>query len=131
MRDRAAVWTGSLNITDDGFTLMENNVLEIESAALAGYYASDFEQLWEKQNFENTGNIKTAPITVMFGGPPATVRVMFSPGCGLAIDTEIARRVRAAAASCAHLQLADQFGNVDQRAQRCPSRKTSEGRWHL
>jgi phosphatidylserine/phosphatidylglycerophosphate/cardiolipin synthase-like enzyme len=33
---------------------------------------------------------------MMFDGAPATVRVMFSPGCGLAIDTEIARRVRAA-----------------------------------
>jgi len=75
---------------------MENNVLEVESSPLASYYTRDFEQLWEKQNFENTGKIQTAPITLMFDGAPATVRVMFSPGCGLEIDTEVARRVRAA-----------------------------------
>jgi phosphatidylserine/phosphatidylglycerophosphate/cardiolipin synthase-like enzyme len=96
VRDEDAVWTGSLNMTDDAFTLMENNVVEIASAELAKYYAADFEQLWEKENFENTGEIQTAPVPLTFAGQPATVRVMFSPGCGLAIDEEIARRVRAA-----------------------------------
>src|SRR4051794_29957294 len=31
VRDRRAVWTGSLNMTDDAFTLMENNVLVLDS----------------------------------------------------------------------------------------------------
>src|SRR3984893_1315854 len=83
-------------MTDDAFTLMENNILEIYSSSLASYYAQDFEQLWEKENFENTGNIHTAPVPLTYSGRPATARVMFSPGCGLEIDTEIARRVRAA-----------------------------------
>jgi phosphatidylserine/phosphatidylglycerophosphate/cardiolipin synthase-like enzyme len=96
VRDRSAVWTGSLNMTDDAFTLMENNVLEIDSPALAGFYMQDFEQLWEKENFDNTGNIKTDAVPLMFAGQPATARVLFSPGCGLEIDAEIARRVRAA-----------------------------------
>jgi phosphatidylserine/phosphatidylglycerophosphate/cardiolipin synthase-like enzyme len=96
VRDRASVWTGSTNMTDDAFTLMENNVVEIDSPALAAYYAQDFEQLWEKENFENTGKIHSEPVPLTFSGQPATVRVMFSPGCGLEIDTEIARRVRAA-----------------------------------
>lgn len=96
VRDHGAIWTGSLNLTDDAFTFMENNVLQIESAALANYYAEDFEQLWEKENFENTGNIKTEPVQLMFEDRPATVRVFFSPGCGLEIDTEIAKRVHAA-----------------------------------
>ena len=52
VRDRGAVWTGSLNLTNDAFTLMENNVVEIDSPTLADYYARDFEELWEKQNFE-------------------------------------------------------------------------------
>ena len=56
----------------------------------------DFEQLWEKENFENTGKIPTAPVPLTFSDQPATARVLFSPGCGLEIDTEIARRVRAA-----------------------------------
>src|SRR5215470_2873525 len=96
MRDRQSVWTGSANMTDDAFTSMENNVVEIDSQPLANYYAEDFEQLWEKENFENTGEIHTQPVPVSFGGEPAEVRVMFSPGCGLEIDSEIARRVRAA-----------------------------------
>jgi phosphatidylserine/phosphatidylglycerophosphate/cardiolipin synthase-like enzyme len=96
VRDRKLVWTGSTNMTDDAFTLMENNILEIDSPALAGYYAQDFEQFWEKENFDNTGNIKTVPVRLTFSGQPATVRVLFSPGCGLEIDTEIAKRVRAA-----------------------------------
>ena len=94
VRDRASVWTGSTNMTDDAFTLMENNILEIDSTALASSYAQDFEQLWEKENFERTGNIHTAPVPLTFSDQPATARVMFSPGCGLEIDTEIARRVR-------------------------------------
>jgi phosphatidylserine/phosphatidylglycerophosphate/cardiolipin synthase-like enzyme len=96
VRDRQSVWTGSTNMTDDAFTLMENNILEIDSPALADYYAQDFEQLWDKENFENTGKIQTVPVPLTYSGQAATARVMFSPGCGLEIDTEIARRVRAA-----------------------------------
>src|SRR5438105_12980109 len=43
VRDRQSIWTGSTNITDDAFTLMENNILEIDSSELANYYAEDFE----------------------------------------------------------------------------------------
>jgi phosphatidylserine/phosphatidylglycerophosphate/cardiolipin synthase-like enzyme len=96
VRDRRSVWTGSTNMTDDAFTLMENNILEIDSPPLAAYYAQDFEQLWEKENFENTGHIHTEPVPLIFADQPATARVMFSPGSGLEIDAEIARRVRAA-----------------------------------
>jgi phosphatidylserine/phosphatidylglycerophosphate/cardiolipin synthase-like enzyme len=96
VRDRQSIWTGSTNMTDDAFTLMENNILEIDSPALANYYGQDFEQLWEKENFEHTGHIPTEPVPLIFSGQPAEARVMFSPGCGLEIDTEIARRVRAA-----------------------------------
>ncbi len=96
LRDGESIWSGSANMTDDAFTLMENNIVEIHSQALANYYAEDFEQLWEKENFENTGEIHTQPVPVSFAGQPAEVRVMFSPGCGLEIDSEVARRVRAA-----------------------------------
>jgi len=96
VRDGQAIWTGSANMTDDAFTLMENNIVEIDSQALANYYAQNFEQLWEKQNFEHTGDIYTEPVPLTFSNQPASARVMFSPGCGLEIDSEIARRVRAA-----------------------------------
>jgi phosphatidylserine/phosphatidylglycerophosphate/cardiolipin synthase-like enzyme len=96
LRDRQSVWTGSTNMTDDAFTLMENNVVEIDSSPLADYFAEDFEQLWEKENFDNTGDIQTGPVPLTFSDQPAEARVMFSPGCGLEIDSEIARRVRSA-----------------------------------
>ena len=96
VRDGQTVWTGSANMTDDAFTLMENNILEIDSQDLANYYAQNFEQLWEKQNFEHTGDIHTEPVPLTFSNQSASARVMFSPGCGLEIDSEIARRVRAA-----------------------------------
>ena len=94
VRDRQSVWTGSTNLTDDAFTLMENNIVQMDSPALAGYYAEEFEQLWEKENFENTGRIDTVSVPVTFAGQPAEARVMFSPGYGAEIDAEIARRVR-------------------------------------
>jgi phosphatidylserine/phosphatidylglycerophosphate/cardiolipin synthase-like enzyme len=96
VRDRQAVWTGSTNLSDDAFTLMENNIVEVESSLLADYYAQDFEQLWEKENFENTGDIRTQPVPLIFEDQPASAQVLFSPGCGIAIDTAIAERVRAA-----------------------------------
>jgi phosphatidylserine/phosphatidylglycerophosphate/cardiolipin synthase-like enzyme len=96
VRDRQSVWTGSANMTDDAFTLMENNIVEIDSQPLASYYAQNFEELWEKENFEHTGDIHTEPVLLTFSSQPATARVLFSPGCGLEIDSEIARRVRAA-----------------------------------
>jgi phosphatidylserine/phosphatidylglycerophosphate/cardiolipin synthase-like enzyme len=96
LRDGQAVWTGSANMTDDAFTLMENNVVEIDSQPLANYYARNFDDLWEKQNFEHTGDFHTEPVPLTFSNQPANAHVMFSPGCGLEIDTEIARRVRAA-----------------------------------
>ncbi|HEY1583377.1 MAG TPA: phospholipase D-like domain-containing protein [Chthoniobacterales bacterium] len=96
VRDAAAVWTGSLNLTNDAFTLMENNVVILDSPELAGFYGEDFQQIWEKANFEGTGNLKTSIATLVFSGEPVRAQVMFSPGCGLEIDAEIARRLRAA-----------------------------------
>src|SRR5437867_8353202 len=68
VRDGKSVWTGSTNMTNDAFTLMENNIVEIDSSALADYYAEDFEQIWEKENFDNTGNIRTTPVPLIFAG---------------------------------------------------------------
>jgi phosphatidylserine/phosphatidylglycerophosphate/cardiolipin synthase-like enzyme len=96
LRDGQSIWSGSANMTDDAFTLMENNIVEIDAQPLASYYAQNFEQLWEKQNFEHTGDIHSEPVPLTFSNQSANARVMFSPGCGLEIDSEIARRVRAA-----------------------------------
>src|SRR5204862_4944301 len=79
LRDQQSIWTGSTNMTDDAFTLMENNILEIDSSTLANYYAEDFEQIWEKENFEHTGDIHTEPVPLTFSNQSANTRVMFSP----------------------------------------------------
>ena len=124
VRDGQSVWTGSTNLTDDAFTLMENNIVTMDSAPLAANYAEEFEQLWEKQNFDNTGNIRTAAAPITFAGQPGTARVMFSPGFGHEIDSEIARRVREAKRRvriCSLLinsgTLISELGNLLQRGQ--------------
>src|SRR5438128_5132463 len=96
LRDRQSIWTGSTNLTDDAFTLMENNILEIDSSALANYYAQDFEQIWKKENFDKTGEIQTVMVPLTSSGQSTEARVMFSPGCGLEIDSEFAERDRVA-----------------------------------
>ena len=106
-------------MTDDAFTLMENNIVEITSPALAAYYAADFEQLWQKGHIENTGNVRTVPVTLQYSGNPAPTRVMFSPGYGLDIDAEIAKARRECATPHPHLQPAAQLGHADQRAHQC------------
>ena len=96
VRDGQSVWTGSTNLTDDAFTLMENNIVTVDSAPLAAYYAEEFEQLWKKENFDNTGDIRTVAAPITYAEQAGQARAMFSPGCGLEIDSEIARRVREA-----------------------------------
>ncbi|MDQ2868432.1 MAG: phosphatidylserine/phosphatidylglycerophosphate/cardiolipin synthase family protein [Verrucomicrobiota bacterium] len=96
VRDKESVWTGSTNMTDDAFTRMENNIVVIDSAPLAASYAQDFQQMWERENFDNTGHIETRPVPITFANQPGTARVLFSPGYGFEIDTEIARRLRTA-----------------------------------
>src|SRR5439155_20719503 len=73
VRDGTSIWTGSTNMTDDAFTLMDNNIVTIDSAALAAYYAEEFGQLWEKENFENTGDIRTVAAPITFAGQSGNV----------------------------------------------------------
>src|SRR5437868_4639703 len=77
VRDGESVWTGSLNLTDDAFTLMENNVVEIDSPPLASAFARDFDELWRKENFEDTGEVGSSQIPLTFSAQPATVSVLF------------------------------------------------------
>ena len=70
VRDHAAIWTGSMNMTDDAFTLMENNIVEITSPAIAGYYMQT-RAAWQNGHIENTGNVHTVPVTLQH---PANLR---------------------------------------------------------
>ena len=113
VRDGQTVWTGSANMTDDAFTLMENNVVEIDSQALANYYAEDFEQLWEKENFENTGEIHTtARARELCWSTGSGACHVFS---GLRFGNRFGDRQACAssAAPRSDLQLADQLRHAD------------------
>lgn len=90
---QASVWTGSTNWTTDSWTLQENNIVQIFSPAVAGYYTADFEQLWVKSNIGNSGSFDTRTVTLTYQGEPARIRLLFSPGRGPAIDYEVAQRV--------------------------------------
>src|SRR5204863_6996843 len=77
VRDAQSVWTGSTNLTDDAFTLMENNIVIIDSEIMAGYYAEEFEQLWDKENLDNTSNIRTVAAPITFANQAGNARAMF------------------------------------------------------
>jgi len=49
VRDGSAVLTGSTNWTIDSWTKQENFFVQVESAAVAGAYTRNFDQLWRRQ----------------------------------------------------------------------------------
>ena len=89
VRDRASVWTGSTNWTVDSWTREENVVVVVDSPAIAGAYARDFEELWTTQDVARSG--KEAPQRVEVDG--ATVRAWFCPGQGDELSHRIARAI--------------------------------------
>ena len=127
VRDRSSVWTGSTNMTDDAFSLMENNIVVLDSPGLAAWYAEDFEELWQKENFEETGDIKTEPVSLRFAGANASVQVMFSPGRGLDIDTEVGKPRSPRSTPGEDLQLAAQLRHAHRRTGRSPKRRARRG----
>ncbi|HET7035845.1 MAG TPA: phospholipase D-like domain-containing protein [Thermomicrobiaceae bacterium] len=92
----ATVWTGSLNLTDDAFTLQENNVIQVRSPEIAAAYSHDFQQLWQKEIIDHSGNFPTSPVQLRYAGQPALVQAMFSPGQGESIDNRIAHLIAGA-----------------------------------
>jgi len=45
--DGEVVWTGSTNLTDNGFTMNANNSLVITDTNLANVYTSEFQEMWD------------------------------------------------------------------------------------
>lgn len=93
VRDGEAVWTGSLNLSDDSMQRMENLILTIDSAAIAQHFARDFVQLWGTGRVVASGDFATESVMLRFAGAPALVDVDFSPGRGRAINALVAERV--------------------------------------
>jgi phosphatidylserine/phosphatidylglycerophosphate/cardiolipin synthase-like enzyme len=82
----AAVFTGSANYTNDSWGLQENNLLFVESPALATHYARDFSDLWSRGRIPDKpgdGDVSRA----MLGNVEAAVG--FTPGESPAVIKEI------------------------------------------
>jgi len=86
------VWTGSTNWTDDSWSLMENNIIRIDSPELCALYEVDFAELWERGDIATTGAHDTG--TVRVGN--VQIHVAFAPGEGRTIDHDAAQRISAA-----------------------------------
>ena len=89
VRDGETVWTGSMNWTNDSFSVQENVVAIVESSDVAAAFTEDFEQLWTTGIVEQSGFVD--PRTLNVGGTP--VRVWFTPGNGEELSARIARAI--------------------------------------
>jgi phosphatidylserine/phosphatidylglycerophosphate/cardiolipin synthase-like enzyme len=92
--EAGAVWTGSLNWSDDAWGRQENVVLEIPSPELAALYRANFEELWARGDLENTGHAGEA--TLQFGGAPVPAHVWFAPGRGRQMTQAVAHAIATA-----------------------------------
>jgi phosphatidylserine/phosphatidylglycerophosphate/cardiolipin synthase-like enzyme len=89
VRDLEAVWTGSMNWTDDSWSRQENVVAVVRSEELATRFAANFEVLWKDGNVEQSGFESPAPLDV--GG--TQVRPWFCPGNGEKLAHRIAKHI--------------------------------------
>lgn len=89
VRDGRSVWTGSMNWTDDSFSIQENVLATVDSPALAAAFTLDFEQLWTTGAVEKSGFVEPRPVDV--GG--RKVRAWFTPGFGEELSHRIAKRI--------------------------------------
>lgn len=88
IRDREAVWTGSMNWTQDSWTRQENAISILQSHDLAHAYGLNFDQLWESGSVIG-GRVDPRPVDV--GG--IEVRPWFTPEHGEALAHRIAKRL--------------------------------------
>jgi phosphatidylserine/phosphatidylglycerophosphate/cardiolipin synthase-like enzyme len=89
IRDRASVWTGSANWTDDSWSREENVIVVADSPELAHAFTLDFEQLWAAGNVADTGQVEPRPVQV----DGIEVRPWFCPGFGDALSHRIAKHI--------------------------------------
>jgi len=93
VRDREAVWTGSMNWSNDAMTRMENIALMLQSPRLAGYFTDAFTPLWERREIVSSGAFQTDAAPLIFAGEAEPTDVDFSPGQGEQINDWVAERV--------------------------------------
>ena len=89
VRDGEAVWTGSMNWTDDSFTHQENVVATIEAPEIARAFSLDFEHLWETGDVVTGGRAEPRQQDV----DGMRVRAWFTPGFGEELSQRIASAI--------------------------------------
>ncbi|MBA2462341.1 MAG: hypothetical protein H0V45_11345, partial [Actinobacteria bacterium] len=92
IRDREAVWTGSMNWTDDSWSRQENAIVIAESGSLAHAFWLNFEELWQHGDVARSGFVEPRPVDV----DGIEVRPWFTPGHGEDLAHRIAKRIGAA-----------------------------------
>ena len=90
--DGEVVWSGSTNITDNGFTLNHNNSIVFTSTQVADIYEIEFEEMFTSRLFGTAKSDNTAH-TLTYEGIP--LEIYFSPSDG-ALDEVIAEVASAA-----------------------------------
>ena len=95
--DGERVWTGSMNWTEDSFTLQENCIVTLDSAEVAAAYLRDFEQLWERpRHLDKSGRFDVEWSDATYEGQPVRVRPFFCPGRGPELAALIGSRIACA-----------------------------------
>jgi phosphatidylserine/phosphatidylglycerophosphate/cardiolipin synthase-like enzyme len=89
VRDGEAVWTGSMNWTEDSFSHQENVVLTASSTELAARFSTNFDELWKHGQVERSGRVATTPVRV----GERQVRTWFTPGHGEGLSHRIAKAI--------------------------------------
>jgi phosphatidylserine/phosphatidylglycerophosphate/cardiolipin synthase-like enzyme len=89
VRDGSALWTGSLNWTDDSWSVQENVVVTVASPELAHAFTLDFEELWGGKDVEHSGFVEPRPVDV----DGVRVRPWFTPGFADALTARIAKKI--------------------------------------
>jgi phosphatidylserine/phosphatidylglycerophosphate/cardiolipin synthase-like enzyme len=87
VRDGDAIWTGSMNWTDDSFSHQENILAIAQGAELAARYTEDFDELWSTGAVEQSGWVAPSPVRV----GEREVRAWFTPGYGETLSNRIAQ----------------------------------------
>jgi phosphatidylserine/phosphatidylglycerophosphate/cardiolipin synthase-like enzyme len=97
IRDGAVVWMGSANFTTAAWSVQDNNVVQVESEALAKCYETDFQELWQNGRIAGTGKNDLGEDSVS----GYEIDVAFSPGEGSTVEKEIAAAIMGAKDSVA------------------------------
>jgi phosphatidylserine/phosphatidylglycerophosphate/cardiolipin synthase-like enzyme len=89
----AAVWTGSMNWTNDSWTREENVILRLQSQPLAADYTRNFSELWETANVDGTGKYDLPSIQLGTADAPIKGQLFFSPGRGRRMSHVVANHI--------------------------------------